>query len=103
MNRRMRIARSIAARVGASLVGFALCLYGIVALLSPLPAGAPLIVVGALMVAAANPVARPLIRRLRRSWRWFDALVRMAGKKGPAPIRDVEAQTSPNETIPKAP
>jgi hypothetical protein len=101
MTRRMKIARAIAARVAASLTGFVLLVYGLVAAFSPLPAGAPLVVLGALMIAAANPAARPFIRRLRRRWRWFDALVRTVAAKGPAQIKSVESETSPRGGKPR--
>lgn len=87
--------RVIVARTVSSLAGFVLFIYGVIAFLSPLPAGAPLAILGVLMIAAANPAARPVVRRLRRRWRWFDRIVRFAGKRGPASIRETERQTSP--------
>lgn len=87
--------RVIAARAITSLAGGALFLYGVIAFLSPLPAGAPLAVLGLLMIAAANPAARPVIRRLRKRWRWFDGIVRFAGKRGPPPVQEVEQETAP--------
>lgn len=87
--------RVIAARLATSLVGLVLFLYGLIAAFSPLPAGAPLVILGLLMIAAANPAARPYIRRMRRRWRWFDALVRMVGRRGPPSIQSVEASTAP--------
>jgi hypothetical protein len=86
--------RVLAIRTGTSVVGAVLFAYGLIAALSPLPAGAPLVIVGLLLIAAANPGARPLIRRLRRRWRWFDRLVRMTGKRGPAAVRAVAAETA---------
>ena len=47
------------------------------------------------MIAAANPAARPIIRRMRRRWRWFDRLVRVVGKRGPTSIKAVEEETAP--------
>lgn len=87
--------RVIAARAITSFIGLVLFVYGVIAFLSPLPAGAPLAVLGLLMIAAANPAARPLIRRLRKRWRWFDRIVRVAGKRGPPPVREVEQETAP--------
>ena len=87
--------RIIASRVATSLIGFALFLYGLIAFFSPLPAGAPLIILGLLMIAAANPAARPAIRRMRRRWRWFDKLVKVVGKRGPASVKTVETETAP--------
>jgi hypothetical protein len=71
--------------------------YGIIAALSPLPAGAPLVVLGLVMIAAANPAARPLIRRLRRKWKWFDKLVAMAGHHGPKELKIVVKETQPHD------
>lgn len=90
--------RIIAIRVATSLVGFALFVYGMIASFSPLPAGAPLVILGVLMIAAANPAARPVIRRMRRRWRWFDGLVRVVAKRGPAAVQSVEAETAPEAT-----
>jgi hypothetical protein len=101
MARRSFSVRVIAVRVATSLVGLVLFLYGLVAAFSPLPAGAPLVILGLMMIAAANPAARPIIRRMRRRWRWFDTLVRMVGRRGPPSIRLVEASTAP-ETSPEA-
>jgi len=89
--------RIVAARVATSIVGLALFAYGMIASLSPLPAGAPLVILGVLMIAAANPAARPYIRRMRRRWRWFDRLVRLVATRGPAHIRQVEAETKPED------
>ncbi|MEK7264571.1 MAG: hypothetical protein AAB227_00600 [Pseudomonadota bacterium] len=90
--------RVIAARIATSLIGFVLFLYGMIAAFSPLPAGAPLVIIGVLMIAAANPAARPLIRRMRRRWRWFDRFVRLAGKRGPPVIRTVVVETAPDDS-----
>ena len=88
--------RVIAARIVTSLVGLVLFLYGMIAAFSPLPAGAPLVILGVLMIAGANPAARPVIRRMRKRWKWFDRLVRMVGKRGPASIKTVEKETAPD-------
>ncbi len=95
--------RVIAARVLTSIVGLALFIYGLIASFSPLPAGAPLVILGVLLIAAANPAARPYIRRMRRRWRWFDALVRVVARRGPASVRDVEAETAPQPSQPENP
>ncbi len=90
--------RVFAARIVTSLVGLVLFLYGMIAAFSPLPAGAPLVILGVLMIAGANPAARPYIRKMRRRWKWFDRLVRMVGKRGPASIKTVEKETAPEVT-----
>ena len=85
------------ARIATTLAGAALIFYGVIVAISPLPAGVPLIFLGGLMIAAANPAARPVIRRLRRKWRWFDKLVRFAGHRGPASVKTVVEETHPGD------
>ena len=88
--------RVIATRFVTSVVGLVLFIYGLIASFSPLPAGAPLVILGVLMIAAANPAARPVIRRMRKRWLWFDRLVRLVGKRGPPAVQSVEAETAPD-------
>ncbi len=82
-------------RIGATVVGFILMVYGLIAAFSPLPAGAPLVIFGLLMIAGANPAARPVIVRMRRRWRWFNKLVRIIGKRAPRHISRVAHETEP--------
>lgn len=95
--------RIIAARIATSVAGLFLFVYGMIASFSPLPAGAPLVILGVLMIAAANPAARPVIRRMRRRWAWFDALVRVVARRGPPAVREVETETAPPVTIESGP
>ena len=83
------------ARIFSTITGVVLIVYGVIAAISPLPLGLPLIVVGFLMIAGANPAARPLIRKMRRRWRWFDKLVKMAARRSPAQFGDVARTTRP--------
>lgn len=82
-------------RLTTTVIGAVALVYGIAAALTPLPAGVLSCVFGIMLIAAANPSARPAIRRLRHRWRWFDALVRTVGKAGPKPVRDAMAATEP--------
>ena len=82
-------------RIGATFSGLFLMIYGLIAAFSPLPAGAPLVIVGLLMIAGANPAARPLIVRMRRRWPWFNKLVRLVGKRAPRHIARVAYETEP--------
>lgn len=87
--------RNILARAAASIAGLVLVVYGVIAGLSPLPAGAPLAILGLLMIAAANPAARPFVRHLRSRWRWFDHLVKLIGKSAPERVKSVISETEP--------
>lgn len=90
------------ARVATTFVGVVLILYGIIAAVSPLPLGVVLIAVGFIMIAGANPAARPLIRRMRARWRWFDQLVRLAAHRSPPRFKEVIEETDPEEREPPA-
>lgn len=83
-------------RLGATIAGFVLMIYGLIAAFSPLPAGAPLVIIGLLMIAGANPAARPVIVRMRRRWKWFNKLVRIVGKRAPKHIAQVAEATEPH-------
>lgn len=87
--------RSMIARFVTTIVGIVVFVYGVIAAISPLPLGLPLIVLGLLMIAAANPAARPLIRSMRRRWRWFDFLVRKAARHSPKQFQETIEETDP--------
>jgi len=75
--------------------GAILILYGIIAAISPLPLGVPLIIIGMIMIAAANPAARPIILKMRRRWRWFDRMVRLAARRSPPRYQETFEDTDP--------
>ncbi len=85
------------ARLLTSLLGVFFVVYGVIAALSPLPLGVPLVVLGLLMIALANPAARPLIRRMRAKWRWFNRLVELVGARSPEKFKDVIKETDPDK------
>ena len=84
------------ARFITTMVGIVLIVYGVIAAISPLPLGVPLIVLGVMMIAAANPAARPIIRRMREKWRWFDFLVSKIGERSSGPVKEVADETTPD-------
>lgn len=85
------------ARLLTTLLGIVFVVYGVIAAASPLPLGVPLVVLGLLMIAGANPATRPLIRRMRAKWRWFDRLVRMLARRSPAQFKDIAKETEPED------
>lgn len=85
-------------RIGATISGFVLMTYGILAAFTPLPAGAPLVIIGLLMIAGANPAARPVIVRMRRRWPWFHRLVKIIGNRAPRHIAKVAHATEPGSS-----
>lgn len=93
--RKLATARVIVSRVVTSFAGFFLIVYGAIAVISPLPAGAPLMIIGLLMLALANPSARPIVRRLRRRFRWFDGIVRKVAGRGKGDMKALLEETDP--------
>ena len=83
------------ARITTTVIGAVLMIYGVIAAISPLPVGAPLAVLGLFMIAGANPAFRPVIRSMRRNWRWFDKLVRIVAPRARGAVRTVIAETDP--------
>ncbi len=90
-------------RVLVSIAGAALFLYGVIAALSPLPLGVPLMVLGFLMIAGAIPATRPLLKRMRRKWPWFNGLVREISKRMPDRFGALQKQTDPSQSNTEAP
>lgn len=90
------------ARIATTLVGVLLIIYGFIAVVSPLPLGFVMVPLGLIMIAGANPAARPLILRMRRKWRWFDGLVRKAAHHSPPRFRETIAKTDPALHAPDA-
>lgn len=84
------------ARIATTFVGAVLIIYGVIAAVSPLPLGVVLIALGFIMIAGANPAARPLIRRMRARSRWFDKLVRLAAHRSPPRFKEVIEETEPS-------
>ena len=83
------------ARLATTITGIILVIYGVLAAISPLPLGVPLVVIGLVMIAAVNPAARPLILAMRRRWRWFDYIARKAARRSPARFRETFRETDP--------
>jgi len=85
------------ARIATTLTGIVLIVYGVIAAISPLPLGVLLIVLGLIMIAGANPAARPLIRWMREHWRWFDILVVHLARRSSKQFKNVFDETTPEE------
>ena len=90
-------------RLATTITAVILIVYGVIAAVSPLPLGIPLVALGLIMIAAANPAARPMILSMRRRWRWFDYLVRKAARHSPARFQETFEETDPAEQEAGAP
>jgi hypothetical protein len=49
-----------------------------------------------MFIVAANPAARPAVRRLRKRWPWFNALVKTLGKTAPSHVKEAVVATDPS-------
>ncbi len=84
-------------------LGVILFIYGVIAAISPLPVGLPLAVIGVAMIAVAVPAFRPVFRRLRARWSWFNVLIHKAKERSPQSVREVIEETDPENTLEKEP
>ena len=91
---RLRVG-AVRRRIATSFAGLFLCIYGAIAALSPLPTGAPLLIFGILLIALANPRARPFVRRMRRRVPVFDAIVRALGPRAGRDVKALIEETDP--------
>lgn len=82
-------------RIIVTVAALVVILYGVIAALTPLPVGVLAIVLGLTAIALANPRARPLLKALRKRWRWFDSLVRAVAERAPERYRDPLRETEP--------
>ena len=89
------------ARIAITIAAVLLAIYGVIAAISPLPLGVPLVVLALVMIATVNPAARPLILWMRRRWKWFDYLVRKAAKRSPARFKETFKDTDPTSHLEK--
>ena len=85
------------ARILTTLIAIILIVYGVIAAISPLPLGVPLVVLGLIMIAGAVPAARPVIRHFRERWRWFDVIVEEIEKRSSGRFKKVFDDIEPED------
>ncbi|MCB2113027.1 MAG: hypothetical protein KDD85_05700 [Parvularculaceae bacterium] len=67
-------------KIAVSIFALLLIGFGLVLTISPIPFGIILVVIGFLLFVAAAPEQ---VRRLRKSWRWFDRAMHRVEKRMP--------------------
>ena len=72
-------------------------LFGFVALISPIPFGFVFIALGFIMLGIVAPPVRPLLKNLRRRWRWFDKQLDKAQSELPDAIAEPLKDSDPCE------
>ena len=83
-----------------SLFAVTLIVIGVVTSISPVPFGFVLVVIGVIVLALADPRARPVLRWLRRRWPWLNRRLRGAQAKAPTAIAEPLEETDPDSKIP---
>ena len=91
----MQLAAEFVIRLGAALIAIVLIVVGVLTSISPVPLGFVLVLVGIVVLALADPHARPMLRWLRRRWPWLDRRLRGAQKKAPTAIAEPLEETDP--------
>ena len=84
-------------RIAISLIAIILIVYGVIAAISPLPLGIPLVVLGLVMIAGAVPAARPVVRHARERWRWFNVIVSEIEKRASGRFQKVFDDIDPDD------
>ena len=85
------------ARFIISLLAIALIVVGVVLTISPIPLGILLVLFGVIILALANPYARPLLKWIRSKWPWFNKSIRSAQQHSPDIISEPLKETDPEE------
>lgn len=80
-------------RLICRIVGSALCFFGILGMLTPIPFGLILFIIGLLFLIPSTPSAANAVRWARRKIRLFDQVMSAATNRMPYPYRRVLRET----------
>lgn len=81
------------ARILCRIIGSALCFFGILGMLTPIPFGLILFVIGLLFLIPSTPSAARAVRWMRMKVSPFDKAMHAVTRRAPAPYRRVLRQT----------
>ena len=79
------------------LVGFIFLVFGLIALLSPIPFGFIFVALGLIMLIIAAPPVRRWLKRLRKRWPWLNRQLSQAQEKLPETIAEPLRESEPEE------
>ncbi|MCI5047053.1 MAG: hypothetical protein MRY59_06105 [Aquisalinus sp.] len=79
-----------------SLLAIAMIVVGTVLMVSPVPLGILIILLGVLILVMANPHARPMLKWIRHRWPWFSERVRDLEEHAPSGVAGPLRETDPN-------
>lgn len=80
-------------RLLCRIIGGALCFFGLIGMLTPIPFGLILFVIGLLFLIPSTPSAANAVRWARRKVRVFDRVMSAATNRMPYPYRRVLRET----------
>lgn len=80
-------------RIICRIIGSALCFFGILGMLTPIPFGLILFVIGLLLLIPSTPAAVGPVRWMRRKVRIFDRTMSAVTNRMPYPYRRVLRET----------
>lgn len=83
-------------RLVCRIIGGALCFFGILGMLTPIPFGLILFIIGLLFLIPSTPSAANAVRWARRRVRVFDRVMSAATNRMPYPYRRVLRETEIN-------
>ncbi len=83
-------------RLVCRIIGSALCFFGILGMLTPIPFGLILFIIGLLFLIPSTPSAANAVRWARRKVRIFDRVMSAATNRMPYPYRRVLRETEIN-------
>lgn len=80
-------------RALCQILGVSLCLFGIVAMILPIPFGIIIFVIGLMFLIPTTPSAAKAVRRVRTRLRFFDRLMTAVTVRLPYPYRRILRET----------
>ncbi len=80
-------------RILCRIIGFVLCLFGLIGMLTPIPLGIIPFILGLLFLVPTTPSAARAVRWARRKIRIFDRVMSAATNRLPYPYRRVLRET----------
>lgn len=81
------------ARILCRIIGGTLCFFGIIGMLTPIPFGLILFVIGLMFLIPSTPSAARAVRWMRSKIGLFDSAMHAITRRAPAPYRRVLRQT----------
>jgi hypothetical protein len=82
-------------RFALSLFAIALITIGVATSISPIPFGFVLVIIGIIILALADPHARPLLRWIRSHWPWLNRRLHEAQANSPEMVSQPLRETEP--------